>query len=361
MNILARYLVKEFCKLFFIFLIAIIVVYMVIDSVENANRFSEAGLTAATMLTYLFLQIPKIISLVTPVAILLAVIITLGVMNNRNELTALKSAGVSLLRFSLPLLFGGLLLSVAMILLNELILPQAEAQANYIYDVLMRKNPPNTYYQHKFWHKGANSIYEIGSYDEVNKALLNVTYYHFDSGFNLDMRIDAASAQFMGDRWRFLRGLIQQRQDDGIYNAGAFAQKDIVLPEQPGDFTKLAKLTSEMTLSELAAFISKIERDGYDATRYEVDLHTKISMSLSCVITVLFAVPLALLRGQNKESNIARAVAAGMTMAFIYWVGSGFINSSLGYSGILPSVFSAWLINILYIFAAGWLYTHTSQ
>jgi lipopolysaccharide export LptBFGC system permease protein LptF len=58
---------------------------------------------------------------------------------------------------------------------------------------------------------------------------------------------------------------------------------------------------------------------------------------------------------------MARAVAAGMAMAFIYWVGSGFINSSLGYSGMLPSVLSAWLINILYTFAALWLYTHISQ
>jgi lipopolysaccharide export system permease protein len=291
----------------------------------------------------------------------MASIITLGIMNNRNELVALKSAGVSLLRFSLPLVFCSLLLSAGLILLNELILPQAEARANYIYDVLMRKMSPNTYYQHKFWHKGLNSIYEVGSYDEVNQALLNVTYYHFDKDFNLDMRIDADSAQFSNGVWRFSRGLMQLREDDGLYSASGFGQKDLFLPEQPADFIKLAKPSSEMNLSELAAFISKIEEDGYDATRYQVDLHTKISMSLSCLITVLFAIPLALLRGQDKESNIAKAVAIGMAMAFIYWVGSGFINSSLGYSGALPAALSAWLVNILYTFVALWLYTHIPQ
>jgi lipopolysaccharide export system permease protein len=361
MNILSAYLVKEFSKVFCIFLILIITVYMVIDSVENANRFSEAGLSLATMFTYLFLQIPKIISLVTPVAVLLAIIITLGIMNNRNELVALKSAGISLLRFSLPLVFCGLLLSMGLILLNELILPQAEAKANYIYDVLMRKMPPNTYYQQKFWHKGLNSIYEVGSYDDANQVLLNVTYYHFDQNFNLDLRIDADSAQFMGEHWRFSRGLMQQRGDTGLYSAENFDRKDIALPEVPADFIKLAKPSSEMNLSELAAFISKIESDGYDATRYKVDLHTKVSMSLSCLITTLFAIPLALLRGQNKESNIAKAVAIGMAMAFIYWVGSGFINSSLGYSGALPAALSAWLSNILYTFVALWLYTHVPQ
>ena len=366
MSILTRYLLKEFIKLFMFFIIGFIAIYVVIDVIENANRFAEAGLNAATMASYMLLQIPEIVTLLTPVAVLMSTIITLGIMGNRNELVAMKSAGISLMRFTLPVLLSALCISIALLMLSEAVLPYTKAQTNYIKNVLVRKQEPTTYYKQKFWHKGQNSIYEIGSYDLENKVLHNITYYHFDNEFNMDLRIDANKAQFVmdpvnGARWRFYEGLYQERMASGGYNAAPFLAKDLIMPENPDDFTKLAKPTSEMNVGELAGFIEKIESEGYDATRYIVDMHSKVSMALACLMTALFGVPLALFRGNSKENHIARAVVLGAAVAFFYWVGSGYIIKIFGYYGMLPSALAAWMPNILFTLAALWMYTHIKQ
>ena len=361
MNILNRYLLKEFFKIFLLLMVGFITIYTVVDSIERANRFAEGGLDLSTVAAYMLLQIPEIVSLVTPVAVLIATILTIGIMNNRNELVALKSAGISLIRFTLPILLCGAVISISMIILNEMVVPYTKAQTNYIKDVLARKSPPKVYYKEKFWHKGHNSIYEVGSYEVDNMVLSDVTYYHFDRQFSMDIRIDAARAQYMGDRWRFFAGLMQERQDGGKYSATAFAEKDMILPEKPDDFIQLAKPSSEMNFSEMYAFIRKIESEGYDAKRYVVDMHSKLSMSVACFITILLGIPLGLMRGQSKESSIARAIVIGAGLSFFYWVGSGMINSYLGYSGILPGALAAWMINIFYTLLALWLYSHVPQ
>ena len=45
---------------------------------------------------------PSIVHLLTPVAVLVAVLITFGVMARYNEITAMKAAGLSIYRIVLP-------------------------------------------------------------------------------------------------------------------------------------------------------------------------------------------------------------------------------------------------------------------
>ena len=361
MNILTRYLLREFYKLLCFFIFGFILVYIVFDIIENAGRFAQAGMTIAGIASYMMLQIPEIVSLLTPVAVLMATIISLGVMDNRNELVAMKASGISLLRFTVPVLLSAFAISVALTALNETILPDLKAQTSYIREVIVKNREPNVYYKDKFWHKGQNSIYEIGSYDPENQVLLDVTYYGFDQDFNLDIRIDAQRAQYVNNHWRFYMGLYQKMESHGNYAAHVFHSKDMLLPEVPDDFTRLAKPTSEMNMVELADLINKIEVEGYDARSYKVDMYAKMSSPLSCLVIAFIGIPLVLFRSKGKENRIARAIVIGSALALFYWVGSSFIASTLGYQGLIPPFLAAWLPNILFIMLGLWLYSHTPQ
>ncbi len=361
MNILTRYLLKEFYKLFCFFVLGFIVIYIVFDIIENANRFAQAGLTLAGIASYMLLQIPEIVSLLTPVAVLMATIISLGVMDNRNELVAIKSSGISLLRFTVPVLLSAFAVSVGIMVLNETALPGIKAQTEYIREVIIKRRPANVYYQHKFWHKGQNSIYEIGSYDPENQVMRDVTYYGFDKDFNLAMRLDAKRAQYVNGHWRFYMGLYQQMESRGNYTATAFRTKDMLLPELPADFTRLAKPTSEMNMVELSELIAKIEAEGYDARSYLVDMYGKLSSPFAGLIIAFIGIPLVLFRTKGKENRIARAIVVGSALALLYWVGSGFVASTLGYQGVIPPLLAAWLPNILFTMLGLWLYSHVPQ
>ena len=107
MSILDRYLIVEIIKHFAIVLIAGTGIYLVVDFFENVDNFLAAGLTVKRMLQFLQLKLPLITAQITPVGILLAVLITFGLMNKNNEIIALKSGGMSVYSLIRPIFLRG--------------------------------------------------------------------------------------------------------------------------------------------------------------------------------------------------------------------------------------------------------------
>jgi lipopolysaccharide export system permease protein len=101
-----------------------------------------------------------------------------------------------------------------------------------------------------------------------------------------------------------------------------------------------------MSLNELAAFVRKIEKEGYDARRYRVDLLGKISFPFVCLIMALWGIGLSLFK--EKGASLAPAVILGLGVALLYWVSFSYTRSVFGYSGILPPFLAVWLPNGLF-------------
>ena len=123
MFILHRYLIKEILKHFGFVLVAAIGIYVSVDFFENIDKFMDAGLPISRIIEFLKLKLPLIIAQITPVGILLAVLITFGLMNKNNEIIALKSGGLSVYHFLRPILSLGILFSVFLFYLSEIVVP----------------------------------------------------------------------------------------------------------------------------------------------------------------------------------------------------------------------------------------------
>jgi lipopolysaccharide export system permease protein len=347
LRILSLYMAREFLKLFGFLMTSFVGIYTIFDFIEKVDNFQEAQVATSTMISFFILQIPEIISLLLPMAVLMGTVLTLGLMAKKNEIVAVKSSGISVFRFTLPIILLSLLLALGTALLNETILPQTKAKTNYIWDHLVEKKPDRLYSKEKFWYKGQNSIYNIGFYDSDTQTLVKTIYYHFDNDFNLDRRIDARRVRYLGEnRWAFISGLSQERLEGGGYSVRPFTEMILKLPEIPGDFKRLHKPSNEMSLNELAAFVRKIEKEGYDARRYRVDLLGKISFPFVCLIMALWGIGLSLFK--EKGASLAPAVILGLGVALLYWVSFSYTRSVFGYSGILPPFLAVWLPNGLF-------------
>ncbi|MBI4799440.1 MAG: LPS export ABC transporter permease LptG [Desulfarculus sp.] len=359
MRILAQYMSREFLKLFGILVMGFVAIYTIFDFIEKADNFAHAGVPTSAMLSFFLLQVPEITSLMVPVAVLMSTVITLGLMGKRNELVAVKSSGVSLFRFSLPILLTALAMTMAVALLNETILPRTKAKTNYIWDVLVEKRPDKIFLKEKFWYKGQNSIYRVGFYDPETQSLADVVYYRFDKDFNLAMRVDARRVRYLGGRWVFFSGLMQQRLAGGGYSGQAFEEQVVDLPEKPHDFTKLSKPSEEMSFGELVRFVKKIEDEGYDSRRYRVDLQSKLSFPFVCLIMALVGVPLALFK--ERGQYLAAGVVLGLGVALLYWISFSYMRSIFGYTGVLPPFLAAWLPNGIFSLLGLWLFSTIRQ
>ncbi|HOW58079.1 MAG TPA: LptF/LptG family permease, partial [Smithellaceae bacterium] len=96
MNILDKYITREFSKLFAIMSITFIALYLIVDFFEKSRMFFSNHATVIQMVSYFVFSIPVIISLITPAAVLLATLMTFGNLTKFNEVTAMKANGISL-------------------------------------------------------------------------------------------------------------------------------------------------------------------------------------------------------------------------------------------------------------------------
>ncbi len=95
MSLLSKYLTREILKNFVFVLFAVVIIFIAVDFIEKIDDFMDAGLSTTRVIQFFEYKTPFIVAQITPVGILLAVLIVLGVMNKNNEIVALRAGGVS--------------------------------------------------------------------------------------------------------------------------------------------------------------------------------------------------------------------------------------------------------------------------
>ena len=359
MRILSLYVAREFLKLFAFLVLGFVAIFTLFDFIEKVDNFLEAGVPGSTMLSYFMLQVPEITALMIPMAILMASVLSLGLMAKKNEIVAVKSSGISMFRFTLPIILLSLVLALAVALINEVVLPVTKTRTNFIWNVRVEKQPGKLFQKERFWYKGQDAIYQVGFYEPDSQSLSEVSAYRFGPDFVLNERIDAKRARYLGGRWIFFKGLYQRRLPGGGYSAQIFDQLSLALPEKPTDFTRLTKPSEEMSLGELARYVAKVEAKGFDPLRQRVDLQAKLSFPFVCLIMALIGIPLALFK--EKGRFLPAAVIIGLGVALFYWVGFSYCKSLFGYAGVLPPVMAAWLPNLFFGLLGVFMFTHVKQ
>jgi lipopolysaccharide export system permease protein len=346
MTILDRYITKEFIKLFFFILASFVGLILIIDLFERMRFFLSNHATLSQILSYTIFMVPFIISQSIPVAVLLASLITFSNLSKYSEVIAMKANGISLYRTSLPMIIVVSIICILSFLFNELITPYAQDRVKHIERVEMRKSEQHGIFkQNEIWYRGTNSIYNFKMFDSVKNILSGITIFYFDKSFSLQARIDAESANWKDDKWLFKNLMITRFQDRNFPIVEWVRTKVIDLPENPKDFTIVQKDAANMGFSELRSYIKKIQAEGYDATRYLVDLHGKVSFTLVSMILVLIGISFSLMKSE-RSGGMMQSIGVGIVIGFSYWVVHAF-SMSLGRSGTLPPILSAWIADIV--------------
>lgn len=359
MGIVSRYISRELAKIIAICLGVFIAIYLVIEFFERIDDFNEAKLPISLAMHYFLLKVPLIVQQGIPMGVLMGTLITLGLISRSNELTALKASGVSPVPIAGPIVIVALLLSLADFALTEYVVPFTSTRANYIWDVEVNDRPlPSGFTQEKIWYRSDRALYNIRVLHPKRKTLEGVTIYIFDRTFQLSKRLDARKGQWKGDGWLFSDGILLQRTTDGNFSMKQFQQHRLELKERPEDFQHLEKKPEEMTFAELGRYVTKIKSEGYDATRYQVDFHSKIAFPFTPVIMALLGIAVALYQG--KRGGIAVGVAASVALAFIYILVFQLVLS-IGYTGSLPPLLAAWVPNVLFGMMSLYLFAHAEH
>jgi lipopolysaccharide export system permease protein len=352
MTVIHRYISRMFFKYFSMILAVVIAIYLSIDFFRRIDNFISDQAAAADIFAYFFYKSPLIISQITPVAVLLSVLIVLGLMSKNNEIVALKSGGVSAYYLLKPLIIIGLGLSLVLFVFSETLVPISVAGSNRIVDKKVEhRKKLLTSREKNIWIRGEGSFAHISYYNPSNQTIFGVSIVYFDKGFDLTKRINAQMGAYTDGRWVLYDCMIQQIGDASDAKQVLFYDKKAVYLElSPSDLKQVEKESEEMSFAGMLEYIQKVESQGYDATKYRVNLYAKTAFPMVCFIMVLVGSGIAL-AGRTRE-GMAASFAYGIVTALVYWSVYSFCLS-LGYGDILPPLAAAWMTNLIFLCVAG--------
>ena len=349
--ILSRYIIREIYLYFAIILVIVMGIYLSVDFIEKIDNFMEAGVPLSRAGIYFICKLPLIIYQITPVGILLAVMITFGLMAANKELIALRSCGISLVSLIAPIARCGFAATLFMVVLAEGLAPLSLPQANRIWlqEVRGQNAAVN---QQDIWLKGEQSILHLRYYEPHTQTAKGLTFHRLNRQFQLLQRIDAETGRYKNGLWQLQKGMQQERRPNGQYDIRIFEKLDVSLGITPEDLAQVVPQTDEMNFMQLHQYISKVEDEGYDTTHYRVDLIAKSAFPFISLILTMIGAGLGA-RGKFNE-GLAVSIAYGIGIAFLYWTAFSF-SLSLGYAGMLPPIIAAWSVNFIALCLAGYL------
>lgn len=354
MTILNRYIAKEFCRLFSLVFLSFLSLYLIVDFFEKIRMFLSNNASFDQMLSFFLFSIPMIASLIIPAAVLLATLVTYGSLARTHEIVAMKANGISLYRISLITVAISFVICAISFIIGEFVAPYSNQKADHIrYIEIQKRKTLATFKQHQIWYRGGQGIYNFKIFDSTTDTLKGVSINYLDKKMNLSMRIDAEKAQWLKGRWVFYNVMIAKFEGKGSPNLVIIPQKIIDLPETPADFRIAQRDTDQMGYLELRKYVRKIQAEGYDATRYLVDLHGKISFPFVSLLMTLIGISFSL--KSERSGSLMQSIGTGIAIGLSYWLVHAF-SMSLGRSGTISPLLSAWFANLLFGIASAVLY-----
>ncbi len=294
--------------------------------------------------SYLFYQL-------APLAALVAVLVTLGVMTKNNELVAFKAAGISLYRISLPLLLAGLFLAAGLVVLDDTYLPYANQRQDALRNQI-KGRPAQTYYQpSRQWIFGENSkVYNYELFDPDHELFGGLNVFELDPAtFEIRRRIYAARAHWDRQQniWILESGWVREFDHGQVSRYQPFlanAMKE--LDEPPSYFNREVRQSYQMTWWELQRYIGNLRQAGFDVARLSVQLQKKLSFPLIAPIIILLAIPFSILVGTRGAVG---GLALGVGIAIVYWSASA-LTEAMGAVGQLPPLLAGWAPDTIFGF-----------
>ena len=351
MKIIDKYLIKQFMQTTLFALLAFVLIFVIVDMMENLDDFIDQAVPNIIVMKYYLVFTPEIIKLMLPVSVLFASLFTTGKMSTQNELTAIKTGGVSLYRFMTPIIIVTLLISCVAIYFGGYLVPLANKQKAKI-EVSSLKKGGAFIGNNIFFQDSPTRVVAINYFnDELNQAL-RVSIQDFDpkDGTKLLARLDAARMNFDTLKKKWIMMDVTRREFLGIEErVTKYPQLEITnLHFNPADLLVKQQKPEQMNLGELKAAINDQRSAGNDPTSLQIEYHSRYAFAMTGIIVVLFGLPFST---NKRRGGLAIQVGINILITFIYLVMLKVVQA-FGKNGALDPLLTAWLVNILFIAGA---------
>ena len=356
-KIISRYLILEFLPPFFYAFSLITMIILMNLIVQMLGKIAGKGLDPYVIMEFFFLNLAWITAMAVPMAVLVATLMAFGRLSADNEITALKSAGVSLWQLMVPYLILGALLCYLLIEFGNRVLPDFNHRSRVLSGDIRRKKPTLALEEGIFifdlphyvlWaqriDQRQSKLYSLVIYDEsdarypsvVSAAEGDLNFIYDEEAFHLQL--------YNGEIHR------QDAKDPGYYQRTQFEKSllripapDMVFEHQESGYRSDRELSAPEMWRQVAELKTEPVKNRRRIDSYLVEIHKKYSIPFACIIFVLIGAPLGV---RAHRGGIGVAASLSVFFFLVYWA---FLigGEDLADRDIIAPAVAMWAPNVL--------------
>ncbi|MFI8415022.1 LPS export ABC transporter permease LptG [Serratia sp. NPDC078593] len=343
-GVLDRYIGKTIFNTIIMTLFMLVSLSGIIKFVDQLRKVGQGEYSALGAGVYTLLSVPKDIEIFFPMAALLGALLGLGQLATRSELVVMQASGFTRLQIAGSVMKTAIPLVLLTMAIGEWVAPEGEqmarnyrAQQMYGGSLLSTKNG--------LWAKDGNDFIYI---ERVagEKELSGVNIYHFNDQRRLETVRYAAVASF----------------EDGVWQLSQVDTSDLTNPKRvvgsqtltgvwktnltPDKLGVVALDPDSLSISGLRNYVNYLKQSGQEASRYQLNMWSKIFSPLSVAVMMLMA--LSFIFGPLRSVPMGMRVVTGISFGFLFYVMDQIFGPlSLVYS--MPPALGALLPSLLFL------------
>ncbi len=333
--LLPRYVLQHYLLMLGLTFGFLLVGYLLVDVLERLEWLARHNATPVEALRFYSARTPLLASRIVPMALLLATALTVSILSFHRELIGMRACGVSATRtLACTLLVAGLVTPLSFVL-NESIVPRANALADRLKETEIKDRAlPTGTLQKIVWYRAGSHVSQATRLDPALEEATDLSIYELgDRGLPLS-RTDARRARHVGNGlWKLDDPVRIRISENGLQREPA--EPLIQLGEAPD----IRLDTMHLSVWQLAQEIIGTEMAGYDVTPYRVDLNVKYAAPLACVLLPAIVLFFALHGPPFPGPAVTLLVSTVLGVGYVLLTG---VCASLGYGGSLSPTLAGW-------------------
>jgi LPS export ABC transporter permease LptG len=356
-GILDRYVAASYARVLGLSAIGMAGIFYISTFLDLADEVFKGVATWNMLGSYFWYATPQYVYFVLPISVLLATLVTVGLLTKNSELIVMKACGVSLYRTAAPMLACATAIGAVLFLLDATVLGSANRIAEGLRDRMkgiVRVRPLD-----EPWLAGQDgTLYNVRNYNAARRSFEHIGIYELAGDMRLTRRTFAGRGRYEGGPddaseaiWRLEDGWTRTFGDDGgVLRLEEFTSALRGL-EPVSYFSQEPPDERFMSYSELRAHTDRLRLLGFDVAQFDVEVARKVAYPFVCIIMALIAIPFATTVGR---SGTMAGIAIGVALALFYW-GAINISAALGAGGLMTPLMAAWAPNLLFGAGAAYL------
>ena len=361
MRILFRYLAAQIIFPFLICLGGFIFLWVIFDIFDNGSDFIEAKAPFSLILKFYWVQLPSMLIIGLPLAVLLGSLYCLINLSRRNEFVAMQSSGLSLWQVGFPFILLGLVSSFLLGVLHWESGPTAVKKREAILEDLdvfrdrdkskkNRKKDEVDVFQKAVVYRNPNQmrVWFIEKAEVRAARLHQVEILQMDEQKKDAWKYYVTTMTWDESGWQMEQVLQVFYDAKGVVTGRKFLQqyRDPNLNETFSQVTSLMKNPEALSVTELKTHLAEnINSSQKRLAPYQTLLYYHRVMGVSCLATVLLALTFAL-------TNSKRNLFIGFSQTLLFYFGFLFVINffvALGKGARVPAFVGGSLPVLLFL------------